>query len=258
MKSKMIFKSLVAIFAGMLLAVSSAQAAVITLRSGDGVTPGTPAAPVLDPNVTMLVGPAIGDFAALTPAQFAQAAVGPAAFVVAPHPQWITPAASVDPLAHWVSVTANGSQNLAGNPNGSFSGLYAISFFIADPALSSAVLNLTAYADNVLGSATNSGMFLNGIAIPGTTGAGTVGYTTATAMSLVNLNVLSYLTQGWNTLYFDVVNTSKGPSGLMFSATLTTVAAQITVPISGVLSLFALGLLMMVFASRGYTARMSV
>lgn len=243
-------KYLLALFAGFLLA-SASQAAVITLRSGNGTAPGTPATPVLDPAVTVLQGAAVGDFAPLAAGDFAAAKAGPAAFVVAPHPQWITPAASVDPLAQWVSVTANGSANLASNPAGSFSGLYAISFNISGAALTSAVLNLTAYADNVLGGinngGVNQGIYLNGVALLGSSGTGTQGYIAAGAKTLTNVNILPLLVAGVNTLYFDVVNTNTGPSGLMFSGVITT--TQVAVPVSGVAGLLAVGMLM-VFAAR--------
>lgn len=241
-KNKLMHKSLMAFFVGLLCTVSVSQAAVITLRSGNGVAPGTPAAPVLDPSVKVLQGAAVGDFAALTPANFSAAQAGPAAYVVTGHAAWITPAASVDPLAQWVSVTANGSQNATANPAGSFSGLYAISFNLTGPALASAVLNLTAYADNVLGSATNAGIYLNGVALL-PYGGGTNNFTAATARTLTNVNILPFLVAGVNTLYFDVVNTATGPSGLMFSATIATTQLA---PVSSVLSLLALGLLMLV------------
>ncbi|MDD2719883.1 MAG: hypothetical protein PHH47_01070 [Gallionella sp.] len=246
MKSNLIFKMLLGCVAGLVLAVGSAQAAVITLQSGGG----TPlAATTPDPAVKVLQGAAVGDFATLTAGNFAAAQAGPAAFVVTPHPQWITPAAALMPTAQWVSVTSNGGTNLAGNPAGSFSGLYAISFNVANPALlSSAVLNMTVYADNLLGSVTNAGMYLNGVALAGSNGTGTTNSAAGTQVTLANVNIAALLVAGVNTLYFDVVNTLTGPSGLMFFGTVTT--TQVAVPVSGVAGLLALGLLMLVFVTR--------
>lgn len=241
MKSKLMSKSLFALFAGLLLVASTSEAAVITLQSGTGLAVGA-----TDPSVTVLQGAAVGDFAALTAANFAAAQAGPAAFVVAPHAAWVTPVAAGLPQAQWVSVTANGSANLAANPAGAFSGLYAISFNLTGPALTSAVLNLTAFADNVMGSAVNSAIYLNGTGILATSG-GTNNFTALTGRTLTNLNVLPLLHAGLNTLYFDVVNTATGPSGLMFSGTITTTQAA---PISNVLGLLALGGMMLLIVMR--------
>lgn len=231
--------------------LGSASAAVISLTSGTGAIGGT------DANVTMLVGPAVGPFAAaFTTTDFTNAVAGPAAFIVANHAAW-TPTLTGYVGAQWVSTNALGSATLAINPAGANSALYAMSFNIVGP-VTSAVLDLSFAVDNYLGSALNAGIFLNGNAIAGTTLVGAASATT----SLLGTDVLSLLTTGVNTLYFNVTNQNAnnnnvGPSGIMFGATLTTVSVTptVAVPAPGVLALLALGLgmffLMGLFGKRG-------
>ena len=240
MKSKQMCGVVLALFMG-LFSVGNAQAAVISLTSGTGVVGAT------DPNITMLVGSAFGLTApAFTAADFAAAAAGANAFIVAPHPQWVAATATMAG-AQWVSTAVNGSANLATVPTGSGNNaLYAISFNLTSVALTSAVLNLTAYADNTLGTVINSGMFINGVAIAGSTGANSTGYLIGSGVNLTNVNILSSLKVGVNTLYFNVVNTIAGPSGLLFNASLTTTPSVAAVPAPGVLGLLALGLLLLV------------
>jgi hypothetical protein len=99
--------------------------------------------------------------------------------------------------------------------------LYAISFDITDPFVS-ASFSMFFAVDNQLGD-TNPGIYLNGNALPASTGLGSFDQQyTYTASS-----VEGDLVQGTNWLYIDAVNTG-GPAGLMFSATTTTVNASST------------------------------
>jgi len=244
MKSKQIRSVLLALLIG-LFSAGSAQAAVISLVSGNGAVNGLTDTIGNDSQVSMLVGPASGSFpAAFTPADFTSAATGSAAFIVAPHAAWASSLAGYS-TAQWVSTNAMGSSTLAVNPAGANTALYAISFTLGK--VSSAVLDFSLNADNFIGGGSNLGVFLNGVEIPGTT---TTNGNMTTVFSLTGLDVLSSLIVGQNTLYFNVTNKNKadanpGPSGLMFGATLTTVPAPNTV------SLMALGLLfLLMFAYR--------
>lgn len=233
-------------FIGLLLALAvcafsvvPAQAAVITLQSGNGVAGG------LDGQVTVLVGPAATGFtAAFSPADFAAAAAGTSAFI-----QANTHAAYAASLAgyvgaQWLSTNSNGA-NWNGAAN---TGLYAISFNLASVALSSAVLDFSAYVDNQLGDAINQGVFINGVAIAGSSG----GSFSGTAFSFTGANVLSSLVVGLNTLYINAANLG-GPGGVLFGATLTTTPSVAVVPVSlpGVLALIGLGFMLMLgFSSK--------
>lgn len=244
MKSKRIQRALLALSIG-LFSAGSAQAAVISLVSGNGAVGGT------DSQVSMLVGSAVGAFgASFTATDFTNAATGPAAFIVAPHAAW-APGLAGYAAAQWVSTNALGSSTLAVNPLGASTALYAISFTLG--AVSSAVLDFKLNADDFVGSSiagpwVNQGVFLNGVAIPGSTS----GNAATTVFSMTGVDVLSSLVVGQNTLYFNVTNknpanTKNGPSGLLFGATLTTTSAAIPTP--NTISLVALGLLFLLMFS---------
>lgn len=244
MKSKRIQSALLVLSIGFFSA-GSAHAAVITLVSGNGVVGGP------DSQVSMLVGPSVGPFAAaFTPADFTSAATGSAASIVAPHPSW-APSLAGYAAAQWVSTAANGSATVAANPAGANTALYAISFTLG--AVGSAVLDFTLNADNFVGSSiagpwVNQGVFLNGVAIPSSTS----GNALSTAFSMTGVDVLSSLVVGQNTLYFNVTNQNAtnnkpGPSGLLFGATLTTTNAAIPTP--GTIGLVAVGLLFLLMFS---------
>jgi hypothetical protein len=78
------------------------HAETVVLRSGNGSIGGN------DTLISMLTGPADTNFStAFTPADFAAAGSGPAAFIIANHGAWI-PTLPGDPLARWISSSANG------------------------------------------------------------------------------------------------------------------------------------------------------
>jgi hypothetical protein len=72
--------------------------------------------------------------------------------------------------------------------------------------------------DNLLGDS-NAGIYLNGIALPNSTGIGSFG----SQNTYTDANIGSDLSQGTNWLYIDGVNLG-GPAGLIFSADISTVA----------------------------------
>jgi len=223
--------------------VSAAQAAVLSLVSGNGVPGG------LDSQVTMLVGPASTGFAAaFTPADFAGASGGSSAFIQAStHPAYTTSLPGYAG-AQWISTNSTGG-GATGNAN---SALYAISFNLASVALTSAVLDFSAYVDNQLGDAFNQGVFVNGVAIAGSSG----GSYSGAAFSLTGVDVLSLLHSGVNTLHVDAVNLG-GPGGLLFGATLTTTP----VPVSNILSLLGIGflfMLMFAYKQKFYAGKLSL
>lgn len=197
----------------------------LTLRSGDGVT-----APGSDPNVTMLVGPAdVGFGYTLTAADFAAASSGPAAFVVTKHPNWKAHLA-VDPAANWIGTNANAAS--AGS-----TALYAVKFNITDATIASAKMDFHFLVDNDLGDALNEGLFINGQAVAGTK---LLGVSTAHFQfdhAFLNLDISSLVHSGWNTLYINAPDWG-GPSGMQFSAKITTVA----IPAPGAALLALIGL----------------
>jgi hypothetical protein len=181
------------------------QAEVITVRSGNG-SAGQP-----DSQVHMLVGPSDSPFAAaFTPADFAAADAGPAAFIIVNHPAWASQLAG-DSLSKWIATNPDGSAE------GS-TGLYAIDFVLADP-FTAASLELAYYVDNLLGGGPNQGVFLNGTAISGDSTGGTYGG--REEFSLSRNDIAPLLVHGLNTLYIDQTD-QGGPAGLLFRATITT------------------------------------
>lgn len=166
MRSKQIRSVLLALSIG-LFSAGFAQAAVISLVSGNGAVNGLADTIGNDSQVSMLLGPAVGSFAAaFTPADFTSAATGSAAFIVAPHAAWASSLVGYS-TAQWVSTNAKGSSTLAVNPAGANTALYAVSFALG--AVSSAVLDFSLNADDFIGGGSNLGVFLNGVAIPGST-----------------------------------------------------------------------------------------
>jgi len=238
MRSKQIRSVLLALSIG-LFSAGSAQAGVISLVSGNGAVNAPTDTIGNDSQVRMLLGPQVGSFgAAFTATDFSNAQTGSAAFIVAPHAAW-APSLAGYSTAQWVSTNAKGSSTLAVNPAGANTALYAVSFALG--AVSTAVLDFSLNADDFIGGGSNLGVFLNGVAISGTT---TTNGNMTTVFSLTGLDVLSSLEVGLNTLYFNVTNknlnnANNGPSGLLFGATLTTTA----IPAPNTISLLALGLL---------------
>lgn len=179
----------------------------LVLRSGNGEIGQT------DLQITLLAGPADSAFPApFEPADFAAALAGPAAPIIANHGAWI-PALPADPLAKWISTSPSG----AGEGG---SALYAQPFALESATIGSAALDVYFAVDNGLGGGPNTGVFLNGLPVPGTTG-GTFGG----QYSFLGLDVGALLQPGPNTLF---VNASDwgGPGGLLYSATLTVVEGQ--------------------------------
>src|SRR5215471_11495324 len=96
--------------------IHTGSAATVVLHSGNG-------GGATDTLVTFLLGPGGGTFPAFTPADFAAATGGPAAFIITPHSAWHNPL-EADPAALWIGTNSTAASN--GN-----TALYAISFNLA-------------------------------------------------------------------------------------------------------------------------------
>lgn len=180
-----------------------ASADVVTLNSSSVVT-------FLDS------GSSTTDFPSpITAAQFTAARTGPAAFVLSSTPSYF-PSSDI-PGAVWIGTNANAGTSVGDTA------LYAISFDLPS-TVSSASLSLRYGVDNALGD-TNSGIYIDGTALPGSTGipCGS-GVACGGAFGAVNTysdpSIGSLLVKGTNTLYFDAVNLGA-PAGLIFSADIT-------------------------------------
>ena len=136
----------------LLLTADSIHAAMIELRSGNGLVGD------LDIDVTMLVAPSDGpwgrDFA---PADFAAARTGPSAFIVSPNPKW-KDHLDFDSRAKWISTGSSGS--VSHHPDGKTS-LYAINFVLPPLSLASVALDFQFLVDDDLGDLNNEGLFVN-------------------------------------------------------------------------------------------------
>jgi hypothetical protein len=186
--------------------IPAAGATTITLRSGNGTVGST------DSLITFLDGPNGTDFAALTSTDFSNARSGSAASIVPPNGAWISTLIE-DASAQWIGDNS-GASCCAGN-----SSLYAESFFLPSSVLS-ATLTVHYATDNFLGSATNSGIFLNGTPVSPVPATGSFTFES----SYSNSNIGPLLHQGTNFIYFDAVN-GGGPAGFIYTATITTVDA---------------------------------
>jgi len=202
------------------------HAASITLESSAAVT-------------YLSNGSSSTDFSApFTAANFAAAMTGTAASVLTSTPFWF-PASDI-PGAVWI-----GTNTSAGTGTGN-TALYAISFTL--PAVSAASLTLDYGVDNDLGDL-NAGLYLNGSALPGSTGIPCgVGVACSGAFTSVQTysdsSIAPLLTTGTNTLFFDAVNLGA-PGGLIFSATITYTPAGAAMPEPSNLILPAAALLML-------------
>jgi hypothetical protein len=186
------------------LAAPVAYGDMVTFNSGAGVH-------FLDSGNTST------DFAsAFTAANFAAAQTGPLAFVLTSTPFWIS-SLPADPAAKWLGTNATAGTNVGDTA------LYAISFNIPDP-FASGSFTLNYAVDNELGDL-HPGIYLNGIALPSSTGIGTF----SSQFTYTDSSVGADLMQGTNWLYIDAVNLGA-PAGLIFSATVRTVNATTTVP----------------------------
>lgn len=194
------------------LFASSAMAATVTVRSGNGNLGGR------DSAVTFLVGPANSDFSPpLSAVDFASAQRGPAAFIISPFPLWL-PSLSTDSTAKWIGSSSTSSSTQSNTA------VYATSFVILNP-FSSATLTLHYAVDDGLG-AKQQVVYLNGHAVdlngnPAcTTIIGTANQFAQEDSAICN-NIAAFLQVGTNWLYFDDVNLA-GEAGIVFSATITT------------------------------------
>jgi hypothetical protein len=199
-----------------------AKAATITINSSSAVT-------FLDS------GSSTADFSApFTTANFTSAQTGTAASVLASTPFYVS--SLVDgPGAVWI-----GTNSTAGTGTGD-TALYAVSFNLAS-APSTASFNLYYAIDNLLGES-NAGIYINGTALPSSTGL--VCSFCLTSFDQENqytdANIASLLVSGTNWLYFDAVN-QGAEAGLIFSANITTGTAG-AIPEPSSLLLLGTGLL---------------
>jgi len=190
----------------------------VTVKSGSGVT-------FLDSGLTST------DFSSpFTAANFVAAQTGKSAFVLTSTPYYITSLPS-GPGAVWLGTNSTAGTNVGDTA------LYAVSFNITDP-FSSAALNLYYAVDNELGGK-NAGIYLNGIALPSSTGIGTFN----NQFDYTDASVAADLVQGTNWLYLDAVNLGD-PAGLIFSATITTTNLVAATPEPASFFLFAAGLIL--------------
>jgi hypothetical protein len=106
---------------------------------------------------------------------------------------------------------------------------------------SAAEIDFNFAVDNGLGDVfggPNEGLFLNGTALSGSTSGGSFN----PEFSIFRNDIASLLVTGTNTLYINMVDIGT-PSGLLFSATITTEGSTtIAVPEPGLIAIFALGL----------------
>jgi hypothetical protein len=197
---------------GLLVALSiGAYGDTLYADSGAGVT-------FLNSGVTN------GDFSsAFTAANFLSAQTGTSAFVITPNGAYVASLSS-GPGAKWI-----GTNSTAGTGTGD-TALYAISFDIPD-AFNSGTLTLYYAVDNEVGDS-NAGIYLNGIALPSSTGIGTFN----TQYTYTDASVGADLVQGTDWLYIDGVNLG-GPAGLIFFADISTVnSGSVPEPASVLLS----------------------
>jgi hypothetical protein len=196
-----------------------------TLRSGNGPAGG------YDSQITYLAGPAEAEFGVpLVPSQFVAAQGGPAAGILpAVISVWI-PSLPADPLAQWINDTLD--------PYSGGTCLYAINFEVQSSCVRSATLDFHFASDNWIGESwalVNEGLYLNGTALPGTIG-GNYGAQT----DLLGLNVSGLVVPGVNTLYI-LSSDVGGPSGLIFSGTVTVEGCDGTVAADEQTASFELG-----------------
>lgn len=190
--------------AGLMIS-QSAGAIVVDLYSGNGAVGGA------DSQITYLQGPIDSAFpGAFTAADFAAARAGSAAQIINRNAAWITTGAFAatggNPAAQWISDNANG----AGQGS---TALYAIDFVNPFAAVQAASMDFYWAVDNVLGDATNAGLFLNGLPIA--VSGGGLGF----AAGVLGVNVSSLLVSGTNTLYLNAIDLG-GPGGFLFSASI--------------------------------------
>jgi hypothetical protein len=212
--------TLVPVLAISLLAtLPQARADSITLYSSGAVT-------YLDSGTTN------GDFPSpFTAGNFTSAQTGTAASVLVATPAYFS--SSDIPGAVWI-----GTNPVAGFVYGD-TALYAVSFDLPSN-VSSASLSLAYGVDNDLGYS-NPGIYINGTALPSSTGIPCVNCTSAfqSVNTYDDASIGSFLTSGTNWIYFDAVNLGDEAS-FIFSAGITYTATTVT-PEPGSLTLLMLG-----------------
>ena len=218
-----------------LLILGLTAAMVVPAAYADSVTVNSSSAVTFLPNGTSTTT----DFpSAFTAANFDSAQTGANAAVLTSTPFYTTAASLTTAGAQWIGTSAGGGNG--SSPD--YTALYAISFTIPNTFVSGS-LTFNYEVDNALGD-TNAGIYLNGIALPGSTGipcgAGVACSGAFSALqTYTNSNVTADLVQGTNWLYIDGVNLGA-EGGLIFSADISTTNA--TVPESSTLRLMLIGI----------------
>jgi hypothetical protein len=189
-----------------------------------------------------------------TAADFNLAQAGASAVVLASTPFYTTAPSLTADGAQWIGTSAG-----AGNGSSpAYTALYAISFDIPD-AFVSGSLTLNYEVDNALGD-NIAGIYLNGTALPGSTGipcgVGVACTGSFTALqTYTDGSVTADLVQGTNWLYIDGVNLGA-EGGLIFSANTSTVNSTTSpVPEPASMMLFGTGLVALVGGFRRSRAR---
>ena len=214
------------------LIFSATASATIIFGSGEGGTVGS-----TDPNVKFLdSGFTSTDFsAAFTAGNFTSAASGTAAHIIAGYGcpgTWICSLPD-GPGAQWINTT--------GNNNTGDTALFSVAFTVP-VSLSSSSLTLYYAVDNQLGG-NNAGIYVDGTALPSSTGIG--GFSSEQTYTDSTLGALS---AGTHYLYIDGVNLG-GPGGLIFYGLINGTAA-VPEPKSGWLILAGLGALVLLYHRR--------
>lgn len=181
---------------------------------------------------------------AFTSANFAAAQTGANAAVLSSTPFYTTSPVLTAAGAHWIGTSAGGGNGSTAD----YTALYAISFTLTSP-ISGGSITLNYEVDNQMGGS-NPGVYLNGIALPGSTGI--PGSSTSSFNSLQTFtdnNIAADLVQGTNWLYIDGVNLGA-EGGLIFSANISTTTSASAAPEPAAVWLAGCGMAAFAFAKR--------